>query len=82
MPYLDRDQFIGLLNQLGADGDADALAAAREIDRRVKASGAGWDALLSPPPGQAPPGRAETTTRPHRPPCARWRPARLPPTWP
>ncbi|MSP87205.1 MAG: hypothetical protein EXQ92_00085 [Alphaproteobacteria bacterium] len=53
MPHLNRDDFIRLLNQLGDANDADALAAAREVDRRVKASGTGWDSLLSPPPGQA-----------------------------
>lgn len=53
MPHLNRDDFIRLLNQLGDGNDAEALAAAREVDRRVKASGSDWDALLSPPPGQA-----------------------------
>ena len=52
MPHLNRDDFIGLLNKLGDANDAEALAAAREVDRRVKASGTGWNALLSPPPGQ------------------------------
>jgi len=52
MPYLDRPNFIRLLDQLGNTNDADALAAARDIDRRVKAADVTWDALLRPPPGQ------------------------------
>lgn len=53
MPHLNRDDFIRLLSKLGDANDAEALAAAREVDRRVKASGTGWDGLLSPPPSQA-----------------------------
>lgn len=51
MPYLDRDGFIALLNRLGDDDDAAVLAAARELDRRVRDAGADWDGLLAPPPG-------------------------------
>lgn len=48
MPYLDRDSFIALLEQLGSDNDQDVLAAARELDARVRAAGVGWTDLLTP----------------------------------
>jgi hypothetical protein len=48
MPYLDRESFIALLDQLGSENDDEALAAARELDRRVRAAGIGWDELLTP----------------------------------
>jgi hypothetical protein len=50
MPHLDRDSFIALLNRLGDPDEAEALAAAREIDRRVQESGMTWSDLLAPPP--------------------------------
>jgi hypothetical protein len=50
MPHLDRDSFIALLNGLGDPDEAEALAAAREIDRRVRESGLTWSELLAPPP--------------------------------
>jgi hypothetical protein len=50
MPNLDRDSFIALLNRLGDPDEAEALAAAREIDRRVRESGLTWSELLVPPP--------------------------------
>jgi hypothetical protein len=50
MPHLDRDSFISLLNRLGDPDEAEALAAAREIDRRVRESGLTWSELLVPPP--------------------------------
>jgi hypothetical protein len=49
MPHLDRDSFIALLNRLGDPDEAEALAAAREIDRRVRESGLTWSELLVPP---------------------------------
>jgi hypothetical protein len=49
MPNLDRDSFIALLNRLGDPDEAEALAAAREIDRRVRESGLTWSELLVPP---------------------------------
>lgn len=49
MPNLDRDSFIALLNRLGAPDEAEALAAAREIDRRIRESGLTWSELLVPP---------------------------------
>ena len=48
MPYLDRDSFIALLEQLGSDNDREVLAAARELDARVRAAGVGWTDLLTP----------------------------------
>ncbi|EWY40398.1 hypothetical protein N825_36965 [Skermanella stibiiresistens SB22] len=51
MPHLDRDSFIALLDRLGDPDETEALASAREIDRRVRASGMGWNDLLVPPPG-------------------------------
>ncbi|CAK0743660.1 conserved hypothetical protein [Azospirillaceae bacterium] len=53
MPYLDRTSFIELLDTLGDPDDAKALAAAREIHRRVKATEQEWDALLTTAPGTA-----------------------------
>jgi hypothetical protein len=50
MPNLDRDSFIALLNRLGDPDEAEVLAAAREIDRRVRESGLAWNELLVPPP--------------------------------
>jgi hypothetical protein len=49
MPNLDRDSFIALLNRLGDPDEAEALAAAREIDRRIRESGLTWSELLAPP---------------------------------
>ncbi|MCC7048676.1 MAG: hypothetical protein IT562_18315 [Alphaproteobacteria bacterium] len=46
MPLRDRDGLMALLNRLGSPEDAVALAAAREIDARVKRDGIGWEALL------------------------------------
>jgi hypothetical protein len=54
MPFMDRDSFIGLLERLGSPDDAEALAAAREIDGRMKEAGISWEDLLVPPP--PPPG--------------------------
>lgn len=51
MPHLDRDSFIALLDRLGDPDEAAVLASAREIDRRVRESGVGWNDLLVPPPG-------------------------------
>jgi hypothetical protein len=49
MPNLDRDSFIALLNRLGDPDEAEALATAREIDRRVRESGLTWSELLVSP---------------------------------
>ncbi len=48
MPYLDRAGFIDLLNSLGAENEAEVLAAAREIQRRLEAAEAEWPELLAP----------------------------------
>ena len=53
MPHLDRDSFIALLDRLGDPDEAEALATAREIDRRVRESGMTWSELLAPPPSAA-----------------------------
>jgi hypothetical protein len=50
MPHLDRDSFIALLNRLGDPDEAEALVAAREIDRRIRESDLTWSELLVPPP--------------------------------
>lgn len=50
MPFMDRDTFIALLERLGSPDDAEALAAGREIDQRMKESGISWHDLLVPPP--------------------------------
>jgi len=49
MPHLDRDSLIALLDRLGDPDEAEALAAAREIDRRVRQSGLTWTDLLASP---------------------------------
>jgi hypothetical protein len=48
MPFMDRTSFIGLLDRLGDPDDATALAAAREIDRRMREAGVTWDGILVP----------------------------------
>ena len=53
MPHLDRDSFIALLDRLGDPDEAEVLATAREIDRRVRESGMTWSELLAPPPSAA-----------------------------
>jgi hypothetical protein len=44
---LNRDDIAALLNTLGSADDAQVLAAARELNRQVKAAGVTWDALLA-----------------------------------
>lgn len=48
MPFMDRENFIDLLNRLGDGDDQVVLAAARTIHARVAESGFGWDGLLLP----------------------------------
>lgn len=61
MPHLDRDSFIALLDRLGDPDEAEVLATAREIDRRVRESGMTWSELLAlPPPPHAAAVRAMT----------------------
>ncbi len=48
MPFMDRTSFIGLLDRLGDPDAAAALAAAREIDRRLREAGVTWDGILVP----------------------------------
>ncbi len=49
MPNTDRASFLALLDRLGGTDDADVLAAAREANRRLAASGLAWEDLLRPP---------------------------------
>lgn len=44
---LDRDEVLGLLDELGGDDDEAALAAARRLTSLVEAAGVGWEALLA-----------------------------------
>ena len=44
---VDRDALIALLNKLGAEDDAEALAAAREAHQTVTEAGADWETLLA-----------------------------------
>lgn len=53
MPHIDRDSFVALLDRLGDADDAAVLAAAREIDARVRGAGLDWNDLLVPPPAAA-----------------------------
>ena len=46
MANLDRPGIIELLGRLGAEDDATALAAARELNAKVSQSGSTWDELL------------------------------------
>ena len=48
MAYIDRDQFIALLERLGSDRDSDVLEAAREIHRTLHEAGIAWNDLLIP----------------------------------
>lgn len=57
-PPPDRAELITLLNRLGDPDDAAVLAAARELDRRLRAAGTRWEELLpgNPrPTGEEPP---------------------------
>jgi hypothetical protein len=49
MDEVDRDDLIDLLEQLGSADDAEVLAAARELHRRVSEAGLTWDDLLAWP---------------------------------
>jgi len=49
MEGVDRDDLIDLLEQLGSAGDAEVLAAARELHRRVSEADLTWDDLLAWP---------------------------------
>jgi hypothetical protein len=51
MPFLDRDPFIALLDQLGDSDDTKVLAAARDIHRRMNDAGLNWGDLLLPTGG-------------------------------
>jgi len=55
MPFMDRDSFIRLLNQLGDTDDATVLDCARTIHRRMQEAGVAWEDLLVPPPGRSAP---------------------------
>jgi hypothetical protein len=44
--YLDRNQIIELLNDLGKEQDEDVLSTARSLNSRVTKSGLSWDDLL------------------------------------
>ena len=46
MAKLDRPAIIDLLGRLGAESDATALEAARELHRQVSEAGSSWDHLL------------------------------------
>lgn len=46
MPFMDRDSFIVLLDQLGDPDDAVCLSAAREIHQRMQAANLQWSDLL------------------------------------
>ena len=48
MAYIDRDQFIALLERLGSDRDSDVLRAARDIHRTLHEAGISWNDLLIP----------------------------------
>ncbi|MBM3598961.1 MAG: hypothetical protein FJX35_12145 [Alphaproteobacteria bacterium] len=62
MTELDRTDFIRLLNQLGESDDARVIAAAREIDQRLKAASTTWETLLTSAPAR--PAPANDGSRP------------------
>lgn len=45
---LDRTELLALLARLGAPEDAEVLAAARELGRRLQETGTRWEDLLAP----------------------------------
>jgi hypothetical protein len=51
MPFIDRNSFITLLDNLGNADDATCLAAAREIHQRMQAANLQWSDLLVPVDG-------------------------------
>ncbi len=46
MAEIDRDDLIDLLERLGSGDDAEVLAVAREVHRRIAEAGLTWDDLL------------------------------------
>lgn len=46
MTIADRNSLIALLDKLGSPDDAEALAAARALDQRVRQEGWRWDEML------------------------------------
>ena len=54
MPYIDRRDFIDLLERLDAEDDAAVLAAAREVVQRMHENDMSWDDLLVPESGAEP----------------------------
>lgn len=51
---LNREEFVELLEKLGADDEAEVLSAARDVHARITVSGLHWDDLLVPEDGGAP----------------------------
>ncbi|MAF48927.1 MAG: hypothetical protein QGH73_14470 [Rhodospirillales bacterium] len=45
---LNREDFIELLKKLGAEGDDEVLASARDLHARITVAGISWDELLVP----------------------------------
>ncbi len=64
MPLTDRDGFIRLLERLGSPDEAELVAAARELDRRVAAAGLDWDELILGAPSADPEGVASAEGEP------------------
>ncbi|MCA8909900.1 MAG: hypothetical protein KDA49_16130 [Rhodospirillaceae bacterium] len=52
---LDRAEILVLLDKLGAESDADALAAARTLSQAISEADLSWDDLLLPPDMDDPP---------------------------
>ena len=64
MPFMDRESFIVLLDKLGDPNDASCLAAAREIDQRMKQSNLQWSDLLVPVGGSGDSGGSDDAEGP------------------
>lgn len=54
MPFVDRDSFIALLEQLRSQDEAEVVAAAREVTRRMDEGNVAWGDLLVAPDGGTP----------------------------
>jgi hypothetical protein len=46
MPNVDRSGIVALLGRLGADNDEAVLAAARELNSKLREAGLSWDDLI------------------------------------
>jgi len=67
MADLDRTQLIDLLGRLSDGDDAVALAAAREVSRKLTEAGLTWNELLQPDDATVPAAAAKAESSPREP---------------